>query len=630
MHQRLRAAWHRLFLLARREMSSPHASVGKITIFAVVFGALVLSLSSAVFQVNVPEVRADDVQTSVTVLNTPPQWTVDAQESTESSTTTPTNSGQVISWTGRGTDSNSDDYWLIICKTGAAPTPNVGAPPSCNGGISNRWAISATTTSAASSTAATTTIETFPFNAESNAWYAFICDANITLPQCNLTAKQGSGTTVSPFVVNHPPVFSAISNDSPENPGGTVTWTSTASDGDTIRGGDTVTLVVCKANDFNSTTGYCGAGGTWATSTAAASNPATTTTLATVLQDTNYAAYVHIYDQNTHMATSSFQNFNSQFTVNNVAPSVSAGTVNILGATSSTDMLLVTPASTSGPFSITFTVTDNNSCLNASSTNEISVATSSIYRSGIGQSACQVSAHYDTNSCYPSANSQTLFSCTQTGACGGSSDPTIEWTCTFPLWFNADPTDAGSFYAAENWKASVQTTDDDGLLSPVSESTTGSNELLSFLAFNVVQTAIPYGGLQPGQSNDPLSPTTTLQALGNTGVDEDVYGDTMCRTTVWNAPDSCDAGGIDPSQEIPVGNQKVATSGVAYASGATLTSSTSPLSMLINVLKTVSTSSIQSKETYWGIQIPIAITVAGDYEGQNTITAKKSNSAFWY
>jgi hypothetical protein len=35
------------------------------------------------------------------------------------------------------------------------------------------------------------------------------------------------------------------------------------------------------------------------------------------------------------------------------------------------------------------------------------------------------------------------------------------------------------------------------------------------------------------------------------------------------------------------------------------------------------------KDTYWGINIPIAITLAGNYTGQNTITAKVSNLLFW-
>jgi len=217
---------------------------------------------------------------------------------------------------------------------------------------------------------------------------------------------------------------------------------------------------------------------------------------------------------------------------------------------------------------------------------------------------------------------------TDGGSCSGSSDSTATWTCTFPLWFNADPTDLGSFYAAQNWLGGVQVTDDNGLLSPFATSTTG-NELDSFLAFAVTKNSISYGGLQPGQQNDPLATTTDLQEQGNTGIDETLYGDTMC--TTWTAADSCDSGGVDATRKIPVSNQHFATSSVAFASSqaSSLTASTSPSSVGIHVLKTTATSSIQTKNTWWGINVPGAITVAGSYSGQNTVTAVKSNASFW-
>lgn len=620
------------------------SNAGKITIFTVLSGALVAVVAlGTFFEAHVPRVNADNVVTSVTVLNTPPQWTVDAEESTESSTSTPTNSGSTISWVATADDSNLDAYFLLICKTGDAPTGYELAPPECGGGVGNRWARSATTTSGAVATASTSTIETFPFDQESNAWFAWVCDANNTLAQCNATYKQGSGTTLSPFVVNHPPVFNGISNDSPENPGGTVTWTASGYDTDVIRGGDTLTLIVCKSNDFNGTS--CGSGGAWATSTAAATNPATSTTLSIPMQDKNYAGWVYVVDQDGRAATSTYQGFNSLFVVNNVAPTVSGASVSLIDprATTSAYMALFVPNSTSGPFYVKFSVTDNNSCLNASSTAETVSATTSIYRSGFGQSSCQLSGDFNTNACYPSANVQTQINCFQatstltyniaTNACDGSSEATVDWVCSFPLWYNADPTDGGTAsstqYYNQTWYASVAAIDDDYGTSTISESTTGT-DVNSFLAFDVSESGISYGGLQPGQSNNPLATTTALYAYGNVGLDEDLYGDTMC--TNWTAADSCDAGGINAASEIPVSNQKFASSSEAYTSSYAypLTSSSSPTSLLLNVLKTVATNTPQTKNTWWGISIPVAITVAGSYTGQNTITAKKSDPSLWY
>lgn len=629
MHKRFRATQHRLLLFFENMFLGSNPSAGKITLITTLVVALVTtSTLAAYFQILVPYANADNVSTSLTVLNTPPSWTVDAEESIESSTSTPTNAGQLLVFVGTATDSSNDNYWLLVCSASSTPTANNGAPPTCGSGI--MWARSATTTSGTQASAATTTIETAPFNAESNNWYAYVCDGNATGAQCNPIMKNGSGTTVSPFVINHPPVFSLISNDTPANPGETVTWTSTASDADTIRGGDTVRLTVCKAADYATTTSSCGAGGTWAQSTLAASDPATTTTIVIPTQDKTYDAYVYVSDNNNAAATSTNQGFNSSFVVSNVAPSVLGSGVSIVDGIDGGRINLVTPSSTSGPFTVQFTVVDNNSCLNSSSGNEISSATTSIYRSGVGQASCQTSAHYDTNACYPSANPQTLISCVQdVGSCSGSSDSDSTWTCTFSLWYNADPTYTSSFYSGEDWKASVQVTDDNSALSPISESTTG-NEVENFMAFDVTQTAIAYGGLQPGQDSGTLSTSTDLIATGNVGLDEDLYGDTMC--TNWTGFDSCDAGGINTSTEIAIGNQKAGTSSVAFASSFayTMTASTTPLEVLIGVKKTVATSSQQTKNTWWGINVPSSITLAGSYTGRNVITAKTSDSAFWY
>ncbi len=621
-------------------ISASESDVGKVTVFAALSVTLVLGLGFAtMFEVRVSNVNADDISTSVRVLNTPPTWTVDAQESTESSTSTPTNSGSVITWTGTGTDSSNDNYFLLICKTTTAPTANSNAPPTCGGGsAANQWAISATTTSAAQATAATTTIATSPFNAESNDWYAWICDATVSLPRCNATYKRGSGLTVSPFVINHPPIFSAVVNNGPVIPGATITWTSTATDTDIINGGNTVRLIVCKVADFGG--GGCGAGGTWATSTLSTSNPATSTPIVIPTQDKVFSAFAYIIDQYGLAATSTTQATNSTFTVSNVTPSVTAATISLEDSDHVGNLTLVTPAATSGPFYVKFTVTDNNSCLAPNGAPEISTTSVNVYRSSIGMNACNQLSAYNSNNCYTASSTQFysptryasstdfLFCSQDAGSCSGATDSTATFTCTFPLWFNADATDASTQYTADNWLASVETYDDNFATSTITEASTG-NELTSFLAFDVTQSSIGYGDLQPGDTIDPLSVSTTtnLLAQGNLGLDETLYGDTMC--TTWTGADTCDVGGVNAGTKIPVLNQKFATSTVAYSAATALAASTTPVSFAIHVLKTIATSTIQTKNTLWAISIPSAITQSGNYTGQNTITAVKSAFAFW-
>lgn len=598
---------------------------GKVTLYTVLGGsAIFLTVFSFLsLEMRVPRANADDVTTSVHILNTPPTWTVDAQEEYESSTANPSNVGTTTSWVATATDSNNDSYYLLICKTGATPTATTGGAPHCGGGDGNQWAISSLTSSGSQARAATTTWESFP---ESNAWFAWICDNNSSLAQCNATSKQGTGSTASPFIVNHPPVFASVSNNAPKNPGQTVTWTTIAYDTDTLTT-NTVELFLCKAADFAN--GACGAGGTWATSTLSASNPSTSTAIAIPTQDKTYSAFAYLVDAFGLAATSSVQGTNSSFVVSNVAPTVSAASISLVDTDGSGNLTLLNANASTSNFKIQFQVDDDNSCLNASGGQEIANIIVSAYRSGVTQASCQVSGDFNSNSCYPSASPYTNYVCTQdVSSCSGASDTSSTWTCRFSLWYNADPTDTGTPYAAQNWLASVQAGDDNFATSTLTESTTG-NELTSFLAFDVPETGINFGDLQPGQQNDPLATTTSLKAIGNVGLDESIYGDTMC--TNWTAPDSCDAGGPDPTSKIPVNNQKVATSSVGYASSTAyaLAGSTTPISVGIHVPKTTATSSPQQRSNYWGINIPASLTLAGYYNGQNTITAVTSNAANW-
>ncbi len=591
---------------------------------------MVLVSFVTLFQVNVPVASADNVTTSVTVLNTPPTFDTDVAESPASATTTPTNAGAVLTFTVQATDSSGDNYYLIICKTSGAPTANVSAPPTCNGGIANQWAISGATASGAVASAATTTINTFPFNSEENYWYGFICDNNATLARCNSTVNIGTPglTSASPFVINHVPVFHSISNNGPINPGSVLTWTSGSYDSDSLGTADTVQLIVCSSPGITGTS--CTNAGGYASSTLVASNAATSSTFAVPYQDRWYPSYGYIVDNHGLAATSTLQGFPNAFQISNVAPSISAATISLVDYDNVGNLTLTVPQATSGPFKVQFTVADNNGCQNASTTAEIASNITAVYRSGVTQAGCIDSAHYNSNNCYAATSTmfQPYYTCTQDGAsCSGSSDSDATFTCTFSFWYNADPTDAATQYTAQDWLASVRATDDNSVASAFTEASVG-NELTSFLAFDVSQGSVAFGSLQPGDANDPLVATTTLIAIGNVGLDEDIYGDTMC--TNWTAPDSCDAGGINTATEIAIANQKVAiASTTAYGSATALTASTSPTSVLVNVPKTIATSSPAERHTWFGISIPISITLAGSYSGQDTITAKKSNPASW-
>ncbi len=600
------------------------SNVGKITLLGVFFGVVVIVLGLFLDSHRIGKfqtVAANTATTSVTVLNTPPNWTVDAQESTESSSSTPTNSGSVFTVVGTGTDDNAENYYLLVCKTSGTPTANPSVAPSCNGGISNQWAVSASTLSGVQASAATTTTESF---VEANYWFAWICDANASLPKCNAVSKSGSGLTASPFVVNHRPSFTIFVDDSPKLPGATVTWTSTSTDADLEGATDTVKLFVCKANDFTGTA--CGAGGTYCSSGLVAADPTCNVALATPLPDRNYTAYGFVIDNHNHAASGGAHGTNSILTVSNATPTIAAASVSLLDADEVGPLSLTVIQGQTTGLKVKFTVSDDNSCIaNSSTTPEIATSTVNVYRSAITSAGCNESGEYNANNCYTDAVASSMWQpvCTQdAGSCLGEGDSSATWTCTFPLWYVADPTDAGTQFPTENWLASVQASDKLYATSTLVEGSTGT-ELASFLAYSVATTTISYGGLQPGQQNDPIAQTTDMSATGNMGLNQSLYGDDMC--TTYSPSNLCKP---YATSTIPAAEQKFATSSVAYASGVTM-SSTTPYQLDVKVPKTTSTSSPQTKNTFWGIHIPNAITLAGDYIGRNTLIGVASSAADW-
>lgn len=562
--------------------------------------------------------------TTLNVLNTPPNWTVDAQEALESSTSSPTNAGTAVTWNGTATDPNSDSYYLLLCKTSSTPTAGVsGGAPTCGGGSSNQWSVSALTASASQATSSYITSSTDP---QINAWFAWICDNNAGGAQCNGTFKQGTGNTASPFVVNHRPTFSTFANNSPANPGASVSFTTTASDTDNFTGAtDTVQLFVCKANDF--TGAACGAGGTYCSSTTALSNPTCSFTIPIPKPDQGYSSFGNVIDQHGFPASGGAEGTNSTTTVSNVAPSVSSSSISLLNTNgSSTPLTLTTPSGQTNGFQVKFTASDNNSCQNFSGGQEVASAIMNVYRSGIGSASCQTSGNYNANNCYPAAvgTSTWNFNCTQdAGSCTGSSSLTATWTCTFPLWYNADPTDgtlaSDTQFFNQNWLTSVRLTDDNGATSSLTESSAG-NEVASFLATQLNTPSINFGALSPGTQNATLATSTVMAATGNVGLNQTLYGVDMCP----GFP-TCP---VSTTSTIPVGQIQYATTSVAYGSGVALVINPGNL-FRIQIPKSTQTSTQATGSTFWGIAVPSTIQLSGAYTGQNTFIGVKSPAQTW-
>ena len=603
-------------------------TAGKITVYTTFIGVVVFAIVF-IFNLGAHEITKVDAQssatTTVTVVNTPPAWTVDAQELVESSTTTPTNVGDSVSWTATATDANAERFYLLLCSSNATPTANSSAAPACGAGT--QWGVSASTTSGTQATVSTTTLAAW---SESNIWYAFICDGNAGNPRCNSLAKQGTATTASPFEVNHRPAFTVFADNSPAVPGQTVTFTSTSSDADVSGTADTVRLFVCASAGFNTVTDTC-TGTTLASTTVGATSDASASyTIVIPTQDQNYSAFGYVIDNHGFEASGGAQGTDSTLTVDNAAPTVSAALISLVQA-SGTDMYLSTEAGETTGFTLSFSTSDNNSCdaVGGGSADEITGYNLSLYRSGVGSTTCTAAAgSYNANNCYPSGLATTTWNlnCTaSTTTCSGASDTDMTWNCTFPLWYIADATDGNAsttLYFAQNWLAQVQGIDDDAATGAFSQSSSGV-DVKSLLAFALNTLSIPYGSLEPGQQTDPIVATTTIAATGNVGIDKDVTGESMCTTYTPSTPCPGSA-----SSTIPESEQVFGTSTVAYAAGTPI-SSTTPALVNLNVNKSTATSSPATKNAYWGIRIPGTITYSGSYTGQNTFTAVLSDPSEW-
>lgn len=532
-------------------------------------------------------VWADSVTTTVTVGNSGPSFTDGPAESPASDATTPTNAGSNVTFQATASDSNNESYYLIICKTNSV-TPVNGDAPTCGGGA---WCTSTLTDSGDQATCSYTTLTG---DAESNAWFAFACDANASSSACS-ASSQGSGSSGSPFKVNHRPVFDTKSNDGPKNPGSDVTWSTSTdtADADTDGTEDTVKLVVCKTSGL--TAGDCdgGASDRWCQSSLVTNDPSCSYSIPTPTVDDVYEAYVYVVDNHNFAASGGAHGTQSDFTVNNASPVVTSVAIN-----GGSDISLTEGTTTS--IALSATITDNNSC------EDIGEVEASIYRSSVGFAACDTNDEDDDANCYAQITCSVALS---GNTCDGTSDAAATYQCTVNIQYFADPTDSDTEFPSDTWKSTFVAIDDDDASSSTEIST--GVEINSLVGYDVT-TSIAYGNLSVGQTNDPLDKTTTVTATGNVGLDQELSGEDMTD------------GGVN---SITVDNQKYAlASSTTYASGTAL--SGTPTEVELNVAKTRLLASPGIKNTWWGLFIPPG-TAAGSYSGTNTIVAVKGEVEDW-
>ncbi len=536
------------------------------------------------------EVKAqnDTASTTVTVKNAAPTFTTEPAESPASTSTSPVNVGYSLTFTATANDVEGNDYYLIVCDSDSVSATNGGAP-TCGG---TQFCVSSQTSSDSQATCVYSSVA--DPGAETDEWYAFVCDNHATEADCSSAsqgANPGVGDDSSPFYVNHAPVFTAvITSDDNKDPGGTFTVTASTTDSDVEGGADVLSLYVCNTLGWATSTGCTGDQLCMGTSTSP--NISCSFATSTPAADGSYTYYAYVKDWHEMPATGNYRS--STYTVNNVAPTVGAVTLN--GGSDITlnmrgmDEVIATTTSVS--------IQDNNGCA------DIDHATGTVYWSNAtGANNCSA----DDDDCYQIAQT----ACTMvSSSCSGSGDATVTYNCVTTMAYHAIPTDnsTGNPNSGTNWLAAITVFDDNG------ESGTGTTssgvDVITTTALEVTETEIPYGSIKSGQDSGDRNATTTIVNYGNSPLDTDVSGTDMNRN----------AGG----DLIPVNNQEYNLSNFTYGSGTDL-SSTTPATVDVVASKPTTAQPDVSDQIFWGIGVPGG-TLSGDYTGTNTFTAALDSS----
>jgi len=537
--------------------------------------------------------------------------TVAPAENPVSDSTTPTNIGTNVTFQATATDPNNHSYYLLLCKTGAAATPGINAPPTCNGGSSNQLCVSSVTASGVQASCSHSTVGEATI--ESQVWYAFICDYN-TSSNCSV-ASQGSGASGSPYWVNHSPTLTTAPLTPSMYPGGSVTFTALSAnwnDTDISPVQDTARLLVC------STSGVTSSGTCVATELCVSSSLTPGNDLSCTFDDSSepvklggvYPAFVFVIDNHNFWAVGGAQGTNVTYNVNNLDPSVSNVIIN-----KGNDITLT--ANTTTPIVVVATITDQNGCQDIN--NGVSAK---LYRSSIGFSGC----NSNNSSCYqiPYTNC-TVDTDTGNGPlnpCSGSSDTSVRYACTVNLNYYTDPTDGvitSDPYYADNWLATVTAVDH--LSGSDSFESAAGVELYSLNAMQITDT-IDYGTLNPGTysgggSQGTINIATIITNVGNIGQDAETAG---------TSPGMCTSG---CAAVIPVSQQKweITNNTTPWTTGTHILSSTiTPVNIIIRKPTTPTHPTIGN--LYWGLAIPSS-QVAGNYTGSNTVNCTVGNPANW-
>ncbi|MDP3882565.1 MAG: hypothetical protein Q8Q48_00730 [Candidatus Staskawiczbacteria bacterium] len=222
---------------------------------------------------------------------------------------------------------------------------------------------------------------------------------------------------------------------------------------------------------------------------------------------------------------------------------------------------------------------------------DITSVTAKLYRSAVGAGGGDDNANHYTltgdGNCIPS----------------GGLGNTETYTCTFPVYFYADPTDAGSSYEAQNWECEMTPTDTVG----AGTADTDTIEMASLTALSAT-ASINYSAIALGADTGTTDQTTIITNTGNRTIDAQVDG--------YGAEDGDGYSMTCTIGTVTIGSEKYSLSAsTAYASKDALTDTAFQLTAF-NLAQGASS----TKDIYWGMGLP-ASGVGSSCSGKVNFTA---------
>lgn len=500
-----------------------------------------------------------------------------------SASTSPTDFGDDVDFTGTASDGENNDYYLAVCQTDII-TPGVNASPTCSGG---EWCISSSTNSTVQASCSYTAAT----SSESLDWYAFVCDKvpGFGVAKCSVSS-QGTGNinNDSPFVVNHQPGFTSVTTTQDnQNPGGTFIITAYATDTDTADGADNLRLHVCSSNSAN----YAGCTGENLCSDMSSSTPNASCSFATSTPALAgaWAYYAFVFDS--HGLAASANSRSSTYTVNNQAPNLGTLVLN-----SGADITLnIRGAADKDVSTVNANVVDYNGCSTLVS------ATAVIYMSDVDN---DYSCTGNNNDCYQVGVGDCAIS-----DCDGGTDMSATFICTTSLKYYAVPTDNATNNPNEpnNWLSYINIYDG----SSYTATTSPGVEVETSMGLTVTEDLINFGdGYSDGENTGDDNATTTVINSGNSPIDTNLSGTDMSG---------------NPSGTLTVDNIKWSLDAFDYTmSGTVLTSGGENVD---TVTPKATTSADVLDKVYWGIGIPFG-SDRSTYTGQNSFQVLLDNNGW--